>query len=69
MTPRWLGPWLTSSGIRRRSAAASGPAMAKAAFSPERLHAFEADVTARAFSAPGMVRYGVKRDPDRMTGA
>ncbi len=43
--------------------------MAKAAFNPERFHALEADVSANASSAPGTVKYGVNRDPDRMTGA
>ena len=43
--------------------------MAKAAFSPDRFHAFEADVRANAFSAPGTLRYGMNRAPDRMTGA
>ncbi len=34
MTPTWLGPCPTSSGIRARSSAAPGPAIARAALSP-----------------------------------
>ena len=43
--------------------------MSKAAFSPERFHALDADVRANASSAPGTLRYGVNREPGRMTGA
>ncbi|CNI24917.1 Uncharacterised protein [Mycobacterium tuberculosis] len=68
MAPRWLGPWLTSSGMRRMSPTASGPAIASAAFTPHRFHALVADVRAKASSAPGTLRYGVNRAPGSTRG-
>lgn len=44
MTPRWLGPSWTHAGMRARSPAAAGPAMASAALSPARFHALDADM-------------------------
>ena len=42
--------------------------MARAALSPERFQALDADIRAKAFSAPGTVRYGMNREPGKIDG-
>ena len=60
MTPRWLAPCDTSSGIRARSATASGPGTAMAALRPARLNAFDADMSEMARDPAGSEATDVK---------
>ena len=65
-----LALWSRVAGSRAvTSSTTAGPGTIRAAFSPGRLKAFEAECTAYARSAPATVRYGVKTDPGWTSGA
>ena len=69
ITPNSPEPNWTSSGIRSRSGAPSGPVIASAALSPARFHAFDADTNTTAGPASGSDRYGTNSTPGYVSGA